>query len=342
VSPILQKYKVLIVDPDIQMGKVVKSMLEGMGFSIIYTASNEDDAIDLIKEKSCDFVITEWNTQQKKSSSLQLVKRIRKDPESPNRALPIIMLTGRAEKHDVMIARDHGISEYVVKPFSARSLYARLERLFENPRDFVVSASFTGPERRIQKPLPEGVSDRRTQSATKNAKSFDPKQAVNDNRGAQIWAADFTLKEKLGHGIKLNALITPDTLIKAQESIDAISKDSILWIKDNLQDLKDMQKAMMQGNDILTNHAYNMGELALLISARSGTFGYQNASKVAYMLYLFCSNHLNPDKPLHCIIAEKHIEVLQVSLSDEAHKNQLDTDKEILEELKNLAEKYGT
>ena len=55
------------------------------------------------------------------------------------------MLTGRAEQADVATARDTGINEYVVKPFSAQTIYDRLERIIEKPRNFVAAPTFVGP-----------------------------------------------------------------------------------------------------------------------------------------------------------------------------------------------------
>jgi len=71
------------------------------------------------------------------------------------------MLTGRAEQADVVTARDSGINEYVIKPFSARTIYDRLERLIEKPRDFIISAPFIGPDRRSRGKLPSCIPDRR-------------------------------------------------------------------------------------------------------------------------------------------------------------------------------------
>ena len=55
------------------------------------------------------------------------------------------MLTGRAEKEDVITARDYGINEYVIKPFTAGTIYSRLERLIEAPQQFVLSQYYTAP-----------------------------------------------------------------------------------------------------------------------------------------------------------------------------------------------------
>ena len=70
---------------------------------------------------------------------------MRTDPASPNRYVPIILMTGFSERRRVMQARDAGVTEFLVKPFTARDLYKRLAQVIERPRQFVRSAEFFGP-----------------------------------------------------------------------------------------------------------------------------------------------------------------------------------------------------
>ena len=123
----LQKYKILIVDDDQQLSLVLKMMLAEMGFSDIEMTRSGTEAFNRLKQTQYDFLITEWDTQH--LNGIELIRRIRNDAESKNPSLPVIMLTGRAEVNDVQEARDMGVNEYVVKPFSAKTVYDRLEQL---------------------------------------------------------------------------------------------------------------------------------------------------------------------------------------------------------------------
>ena len=91
---------------------------------------------------------------------MALVKQLRLGKETPNRGLPIIMLTGKGEIADVQAARDVGITEFVVKPFTVKTLYDRIEHLIDHPRSFVLSTNFVGPDRRRREAKPES-SERR-------------------------------------------------------------------------------------------------------------------------------------------------------------------------------------
>lgn len=81
---------------------------------------------------------------------IELIRRIRRDPRSPNKFVPIIMMTGYSHRARVEQARDMGVTEFLVKPFTAKDLYTRIEQLIERPRQFVDAGEGTyfGPDRR--------------------------------------------------------------------------------------------------------------------------------------------------------------------------------------------------
>ena len=79
---------------------------------------------------------------------LELVQMIRQPGGNANPYIPIIMLTGHSEKHRVMRARDAGITEFLAKPISATALYERILNLIANPRPFIRTKTYFGPDRR--------------------------------------------------------------------------------------------------------------------------------------------------------------------------------------------------
>ena len=79
---------------------------------------------------------------------IEFTKMIRNHDTSPNRYVPIIMLTGHSELSAVEEARDAGVNEFMAKPVSATKLYAKIKRIIEHPRDFVRTGDYFGPDRR--------------------------------------------------------------------------------------------------------------------------------------------------------------------------------------------------
>ncbi len=73
---------------------------------------------------------------------------IRNRDDSPNCYVPIIMLTGHAEKTTVELARDAGVHEFLAKPVSATKLFEKIKNIIENPRVFIRTSDYFGPDRR--------------------------------------------------------------------------------------------------------------------------------------------------------------------------------------------------
>ena len=94
---------------------------------------------------------------------IEVVRFVRTAPQSPQQNIPILMLTGNTEAHYVLTARDTGANGYLIKPFSADQLVKRIRSIIELPRDFIISPTYCGPDRRhVNKPPPGGVERRKT------------------------------------------------------------------------------------------------------------------------------------------------------------------------------------
>jgi hypothetical protein len=241
------------------------------------------------------------------------------------------------------MARDYGINEYVVKPFTARSIYSRLERIIEQPRNFVVAPFFIGPCRRGKGKPPAGV-ERRDRAPMPTLQPKDAKEIVqiSNKAGAEpkIFLPDFSLKLKLGKDVKLGDLITPAVLNQAQSAIDAITNDSLQWIRDNLKEIKLLNESII-GGDYQPTITSDISDVALIINSRAGTFGYSRAAEIAYSLYLFSRNKLDPKNKNHHLVIQKHIEVLHVILGNQMRGNAGEVGAQIAAELKSLIVKYS-
>ena len=142
----LESIHVLVVDDDMRISLLVKNILASLGFKSVHMAKNGSMALKALEEREIDLIITDW--QMSPVDGINLVKHLRTSSDSRHRFIPIIMLTGNAERHEVEIARDAGVTEFVVKPFTAKALVDRIILVVENPRSFVMSKSFKGPDRR--------------------------------------------------------------------------------------------------------------------------------------------------------------------------------------------------
>jgi DNA-binding response OmpR family regulator len=155
----LNRVNVLILDDDSRVTHIVRDILLDLGFGKVYTARDGEAGLRLMQAHKIDLIITDWEMEP--MNGLAFVRFLRGSEEARHRFVPIIMLTGQAESEDVQTARDAGINEFVVKPFTVRRLTDKLRIIVENPRDFVLSRRFRGPDRRRKASAPAGGMERR-------------------------------------------------------------------------------------------------------------------------------------------------------------------------------------
>jgi DNA-binding NtrC family response regulator len=79
---------------------------------------------------------------------IDFVRLIRNSRDSPNPMVPVIMITGHSTIRRVAEARDVGVTEFLSKPVTARGVIERINRVVENPRSFVRTGDYFGPDRR--------------------------------------------------------------------------------------------------------------------------------------------------------------------------------------------------
>lgn len=155
----LQSISVLIADDEKMIQRLVYDVLTQLGFRKITVASSGRQAIEQLRQQSFDFVITDW--RMKDMEGIDIIRFVRTSPDSPNPRMPIIMLTGNTEAHYVFTARDAGVNEYLIKPFTADQLVRRIRSIIEKPRSFVEAPGYKGPDRRHREVDPPDGNDRR-------------------------------------------------------------------------------------------------------------------------------------------------------------------------------------
>jgi two-component system, chemotaxis family, chemotaxis protein CheY len=122
--------KVMIVDDSSTMRRIISSVVKQIGIDDDYIGLAVDgmDALGQLKSTTYDLVLTDWNMP--KMNGLQLVKNLRTLPKYAN--TPILMITTEGGKSEVVTALKSGVNNYIVKPFSAETLKAKLEPLIKD------------------------------------------------------------------------------------------------------------------------------------------------------------------------------------------------------------------
>lgn len=175
----LSNVKILVVDDMVPMLTLTKSILSIFGLKEIYTAQSADEAMELVIKHDPDLIITDW--MMKPKNGLEFTQELRRNTLVPNPYVPIIMMTGFSSKLRVETARDSGITEFLVKPFTSRDLYTRITQIIEKPRQFVDTGEFMGPDRR-RRNIKEyaGPEKRGDERSKKTAKDKPGQQSAVD------------------------------------------------------------------------------------------------------------------------------------------------------------------
>ena len=140
------KLSMLVVEDTQPMQKLLVSVLEALGIKNVETAANGEDAFRAFVQRSHDIVLSDWSMEP--VDGIELTRMIRKHDMSPNRLVPVILITGYSAWPRVEEARDAGVTEFLVKPFTANDIARRITHVINRPRDFIETQDFFGPDRR--------------------------------------------------------------------------------------------------------------------------------------------------------------------------------------------------
>ena len=119
--------KFLVVDDIATMRRIVKSVLNELGYSNVTEADDGSTALPLLRDGDFDFLITDWNMPG--MPGLDLLKAVRANAKLAK--LPVLMLTAEAKRDQIVEAAQAGVNGYVIKPFTADVLKKKLAKILE-------------------------------------------------------------------------------------------------------------------------------------------------------------------------------------------------------------------
>jgi two-component system chemotaxis response regulator CheY len=115
----------LVVDDSPTMRRIISNTLERIGYKSSIEAANGKEALQQLENNDVEFIITDWNMPV--MNGLEFVTEIRSTDDY--KELPILMITTRGMKDDVLQAVHAGVNNYIVKPFTPETLEAKIGKL---------------------------------------------------------------------------------------------------------------------------------------------------------------------------------------------------------------------
>lgn len=142
----ISSLNVLIIEDNKYMQLILTEILRAFRVRNIRTAVDGADALDELKTFAADIVLCDWEMMP--ITGIEFTSMVRTMSDVANPYVSIILITGHTEAEKVRYARDQGVTEFLAKPVSAAKLYERICSVIMNPRQFIKTKKYNGPDRR--------------------------------------------------------------------------------------------------------------------------------------------------------------------------------------------------
>lgn len=146
MSVSLEKVRFLIVDDNVHMLNIVKTILRGFGAIYVFEARDGHEALFRLKHDAIDILVLDYVMGEE--DGVDFLRHLRTSADSPAPYVPVIMLTAHSEKNRVEAARDAGASEFCAKPVTAAEMLRKVAAVIDKPRPFIRTETYFGPDRR--------------------------------------------------------------------------------------------------------------------------------------------------------------------------------------------------
>jgi two-component system, chemotaxis family, chemotaxis protein CheY len=175
----LRDLVILVADQSSYMTMLIHSMLRGFGSNRVLEVRNSLSVFQALIGQKVDILICD--SRLPPHGGLALANTIRGKTDNEHRTIPILIMASDSRESTIKQARDAGANMVIAKPISPANLYDRLSWVAFNPRKFVDTASYFGPDRRYKiEGFPKGIGRRKGDNAVEVAAESGPALAQND------------------------------------------------------------------------------------------------------------------------------------------------------------------
>jgi two-component system chemotaxis response regulator CheY len=119
--------KILVVDDMVTMRKIVRNILKQLGFANTDEAENGEEGLQKLRGGSYSFVVSDWNMPV--MTGIEMLRAIRADEKL--KSIPVLMVTAEAQQSNLIEAVQAGVSNYIVKPFTAETMQEKIGKIFK-------------------------------------------------------------------------------------------------------------------------------------------------------------------------------------------------------------------
>jgi len=141
----LSKLSILVLEKHLLIRNLLTEVFREFGVSTVMNTPDPKVAWEMFQQFPLDLILSDWSEGL---DGMEFLERLRQSPDSRNPFIPVIVCTANTEYTDVCRARDAGMTDFLAKPVSAKTIYSRICAAIENQRPFIRVENFFGPDRR--------------------------------------------------------------------------------------------------------------------------------------------------------------------------------------------------
>ena len=154
----LKQLSILVLEKHLLVRKLLTDVFSEFGVLTVQSTPDPEVAWKMFVQFNIDLILSDWTHDL---DGMAFLRQVRQDPQSSDPFVPVIVCTANTEYRHVCFARDMGMTEYLAKPVSAKTIYSRICSVVENQRPFIRCPSFFGPDRRRHRDNLYGGLERR-------------------------------------------------------------------------------------------------------------------------------------------------------------------------------------
>lgn len=344
----LGRLSVLVVEDNAFIRSVLVGALRTIGVGVVHAAKSGAEAIRFFEDRKAalppgaspvDVVITDIVMPD--VDGMMLLRWIRSSPKSPDKFLPVLMLSGAADRHYVEQARDLGATDFLAKPFSAHTVSCRLMLAIARPRRFVLANGYFGPDRR-RAVKPVQMDCRMVSEREILVVHSQSKPGGIDRYPVIYFELPNRLGAKAGIGPRDPVPILPDAVLEAAEAeIQSRAGDYATWIVGEVEEMARRIDQLGADSRHVAGLVAEINRSAHEMRGQGGIFGYPLITHIAKSLYEATSGGLKAVTPSEQLLFKAHVDAIKAVMHGRISGDGGVTGQQLLASLEVAKKKYA-
>ena len=321
-GPKLDLLSVLVVEDSTFIRTVLTATLRAIGVGSVHAVGSGADAIRFLDERRAalppgsppvDLIISDLVMPE--VDGLMLLRWLRYSPKSPDKFLPVLMLSGAADRQYVEQARDLGATDFIAKPFSAQTIANRLLFAVARPRRFVLAKGYFGPDRRrVEKPV---AMDCRMTGPSEVLVVHSASKAAGIDRFPVVY---FELPNRLGPKLGIAPrgpvpTLPPEVLAAAEQEIQSRAGDYATWIANEVEEMSRRVERLPKEPEAVPGLVAQVNRAAHEMRGQGGIFGYPLITHIAKSLYEATRGGVNTVTANEHLLFKAHVDAIRAVMT---------------------------